>query len=284
MLPSLNSAVSGLQNFQDELDVIGNNVANVNTVGFKSARVEFADQFSETLRGASSNGVVGLQVGMGSLITGIKNQFTQGSLSRTGLQTDLAVSGDGFFVVKDPVSSTQYVTRDGSFHLDTSNFLVTDAGNRVQGFNTSALSAVGDIQIDGTGRPATSSATATVTSFSIDTQGKINVNLSDGTQFTRGQVLMQKFSDPQQLVKEGSNLYSGIGAAGPLGGSSAPVPAAAGTSGLGTIQSGALELSNVDLANEFSNLIITQRAFQGNARIITTSDEILQEVVNLKRS
>jgi flagellar hook protein FlgE len=144
------------------------------------------------------------------------------------------------------------------------------------------LTTRGDIQIDGTGRPATASATATVQSFSIDKDGTVNVKLSDGTTFKRGQVLLQKFSNPQALQKEGGNLYSGITEAGPLGGTT-PQSAAAGTNGLGSIQSGYLELSNVDLAKEFANLITAQRAFQASARMITTSDEVLQEMVNLKR-
>ena len=115
-------------------------------------------------------------------------------------------------------------------------------------------------------------------SWSVDSQGRINVNLSDGTSFVRGQVLMQNFQDPQGLVKQGDNLYLGQSAAGPLA-----TPAAAGTNGLGNIQAGALELSNVDLANEMANLITAQRAFEANAKITTTSDEMLQVMVNLKR-
>ena len=107
--------------------------------------------------------------------------------------------------------------------------------------------------------------------------------MSDGSDFVRAQILLQNFSDPAALMKEGNNLFSGIGAAGPLGGSATPTAAVPGTNGLGEIQSGALELSNVDLASEFTNLITTQRAYQANARIITTSDEMLQELVNLKR-
>jgi flagellar hook protein FlgE len=94
---------------------------------------------------------------------------------------------------------------------------------------------------------------------------------------------MQNFTNLQGLTKEGNNLYSGIASAGPLGGATSPQAAAAGTNGLGTIQSGALEMSNVDLSNEFSQLIQTQRAFQANARIMTTTDEMLQELVNIKR-
>ncbi|HTD67806.1 MAG TPA: flagellar hook-basal body complex protein [Candidatus Limnocylindria bacterium] len=283
MLRSLNSGVSGIQQFQEQMDVIGNNIANVNTTAFKSARVEFADAFSQTLRGsaagsATSSSTTSLQVGTGVSTSSIQNQFTQGAVTRTGLPTDLAVSGQGFFVVRDPMNNSTFATRAGDFRVDNNGYLVTNDGMRVQGFSDAGLSARGDIQIDATGAPATAAAGATVASFSFDQQGQVNVRLSDGTEFIRGQVLLQNFQDPQALVKEGNNLYSGLSAAGPLTNPDVP-----GTMGLGRVQAGALELSNVDLANEFSTLITTQRAFQACSRIITTSDEMLQELVNLKR-
>ena len=285
MLRSLTSAISGLQSFQQRLDVIGNNIANVNTTGFKGARVGLSDSFSQTLRSSSggTSGVPSMQIGLGVGIQSISNVYTQGALSRTSVGTDLAITSAGYFVVKDPVSSNEYVTRAGDFTVDESGYLVTNSGMRVQGFDDSALTNIGDILIDTTGMPATSDPTATMVSFAIDSEGKINVNLTDGTQFVRAQLLLQNFSNPQGLMKEGNNLYSSIGAAGPLGGATSPTPAAAGTNGLGKIQAGALELSNVDLATEFTSLITTQRAYQANARVITTSDEMLQELVNLKR-
>jgi flagellar hook protein FlgE len=288
MLRSLNSGVSGIQQFQQEMDVISNNIANSNTVGFKSARVDFADAFSQTLRGSSGgNGTVSgtpaIQIGSGVITDGITNIYTQGSLARTGFLTDLAVSGDGFFIVRDPVSQTDFATRAGDFRLDANGYLTNNVGLHVQGFSDSALSTRGDIKVDDTGRPATADPNATFVSFSISSEGMVKVRLSDGSEYTRGQILLQRFSDPQALTKEGLNLFSGIGAAGPLGGATAPTSAAPGSNGLGKIESGALELSNVDLANEFSTMIATQRGFQASARIITTSDEMLQELVNLKR-
>ena len=208
----------------------------------------------------------------------MQNNFNQGAISQTGVGTDLAISGDGFFVVKNPVDGSQYVTRDGAFRKDSSNYLVTSNGYRVQGYSDAGLTTIGDLQIDTTGEPASADPTATVDSYNIDANGFINVTLSDGTSFVRGQVLLQSFSDPAALAKEGNNLYSVGTAAGPLA-----QPAAPQSSGLGMIRSGALEMSNVDLTSEFSNLITAQRAFQANARMITTSDEVLQEVVNLKR-
>jgi flagellar hook protein FlgE len=288
MLRSLTSAISGLQTFQQEMDVIGNNVANVNTTAFKGARVDLADSFSQTLRSSSAgsggnSGTSAMQIGSGVDIQGISNVYTQGALARTGVGTDLAIAGEGFFVVRDTISNNTLVTRAGDFRTDENFYLVTNSGMRVQGYSDAALTTPGDILIDLQGMPSTSDPNATIVSFAIDREGKVNVSLSDGSQFVRGQILMQNFSDPQGLMKEGNNLFSGIGAAGPLGGAASPTSAAAGTNGLGTIQAGALELSNVDLANEFTNLITTQRAYQANARVITTSDEMLQELVNLKR-
>ena len=281
MLRSLNSAISGLQQFQNELDVIGNNIANANTTGFKSASTDFEDTFSQTLQSADSSGAT-MQIGSGVTTAAITNNFTEGAVTNTGVQSDLAINGQGFFVVSDPASGQEYVTRAGDFKVDSSGYLVTTGGYRVQGYSDAGLTTTGDLRIDATGAPATSSATATVSDYSIGTDGKITVKLSDGTSFVRGQVLLQSFSNPQALLKEGNNLFSGITLAGPLGGTS-PQSAAPGTSGLGQIQSSSLELSNVDLTKEFSDLITAQRAFQANARVVTTSDEILQELVALKR-
>ena len=280
MLRSLNSAVSGLENFQEEMDVIGNNIANINTTGFKSGRSNFAESFSDTLSAASGSSGTG-QVGLGVTTTSVSNDYTQGALNTTGVHTDLAIQGDGFFMVRDTADNAQYATRAGNFSLDANGYLLTDTHERVQGYSDAGLSTRGDIKIDTTGMPATSSSTAGIQSYSIGGDGKITVNLDDGTSFVRGQVLLQNFQNPQALVKAGANLYSGLGAAGPLSGS-VSASAAPGTSGLGNIKSGSLEMSNVDLSNEMAQLITAQRAFEANAKIITTSDELMQDVNNLK--
>ena len=278
-----------MQQFQARMDVIGNNIANTNTTGYKTSRMDFADGFSQTYRGAgvgsgTSSNVDPIQVGTGVISTAIKTQFTQGAITRTGPQTDLALSGEGFFMVKDPVANAQYATRAGDFRLDQSYRLVTNGGYRVQGFSDSGLATEGDIVVDGVGRPPASDPLATVSSYSINRDGKIQVRLSDGSEFTRGQILLQRFSDPNALTKQGNNIYTRLTAAGPLtSGTALSGASAPGSNGLGIIESGALELSNVDLATEFTSMIVTQRSFQANSRIITTSDEMLQELVNLKR-
>jgi flagellar hook protein FlgE len=272
MVRSLNSGVSGIQNFQGKLDVIGNNIANSNTLGFKSGRADFEDSFSQSLSGGTTN----YQVGSGVSTSTVRSLFNQGTLSRTMVPTDVAVEGDGFFIVRDPVSGNSFATRAGAFDIDSQGYLVTSDGYRVQGYQDAGLATRGDLRIDDSGKPA--SDTGEYKRFNIDTEGRINVALTTGTTFVRGQILLQRFQNPNALVKEGGNLYTAMDAAGPLAQSEA-----AKTNGLGQIVSGYLEMSNVDIANEFTSMITTQRGFQASARIITTTDEMLQEVVNLKR-
>lgn len=288
MLSSLNSAVAGLRNFQAKLDVIGNNIANSNTVGYKNARSTFADTFSQTLQGGSDAGGT-LQIGSGVQTSAIKTDFSRGVFQNTGRESDLYIDGaEGFFTVKDS-EGRLFATRAGDFVVDNQGYLVTNDGMRVQGYNNAvapgaAFSSRGDIRIvdDKNNRPVTAStADAQAAGFHIESDGRVRMHLSDGTEYDSGQVLLQKFQDLSLLQKEGNNLYSNLGAAGPLNGvvSQGEEP---GTNGMGKIISGALEMSNVDLAGEMADLITTQRGFQANARIITTSDEVLQEVVNLK--
>jgi flagellar hook protein FlgE len=280
MLLSLDSGVSALDQFQQQLNVIGNNIANVNTVGFKAANVNFADALSQTL-GSTSAGST--QVGSGVLTASITNQFTQGSVTSTGVQTDMAVNGNGFFLVKDPSTGASYVTRDGEFTVDTNGYLVTSTGMRVQGYSDAGLTTQGDLKIDNTGATITTGGVTTpdsspVQSYTFGSDGKLSVQLADGTQFTRGQVLLQNFTNPEQLLKVGNNLFSGLTNAGPLA-----TPVAPSSNGLGDLVSGAVEMSNVDLAGQLTSLITTQRAYEANTKVITTSDEILQDLINLKR-
>lgn len=294
MINSLNSGVSGLLNFQRQLDVIGNNIANVDTASFKGSRVEFADAFNNTIRGSTptsgtSSGTSAMQVGSGVTTASIVNSYgQQGTAEVTGSNTDLNISGAGYFVVRDPATNKQYVTRDGQFEL-RDGYLTTKNGMRVQGYSDSALATSGDIKIDYTDDGTTPHAFAddaktipitSVKTYSIDSSGKINVTLGDSanTQFVRGQVMLQNFSNPNGLIKEGNNLYSGMSSAGPLAATTAP-----GTNGTGAVVSGEYEGSNVDLTTQMADLITTQRAFQANSKIISTSDEVLQDVINLKR-
>lgn len=275
MLRSLNAGVSGIQQFQGKLDVIGNNISNANTPGYKSARADFEDAFSQTLQmpGAGS----GVQIGTGVDTGAVRSLFTAGTLSKTYRQADFGIDGDGFFMVRDTVTDEQFATRAGDFELNSEGYLITSSGLRVQGY-TSPGGALGDLRIDKTGMPAELDPDAGITRFTVANNGIITVHLDDGTEFQRGQFTLQRFMNPGGLIKEGHNLYSVTDAAGGLA-----APAPPGTDGTGDVAQYYLEMSNVDLAAQFASLITTQRGFQASARIITTSDEMLQEVVNLKR-
>jgi len=271
MLLSLDSSLSALDQFQQALDVLGNNIANVNTVGFKASNMEFATALSQTV---GDNAAGTEQLGEGVVTGSIAGQFTQGTITTTGVQSNMAINGNGFFVVKDPSTGTEYVTRDGSFNLDSNGYLVTSSGFRVQGYTDSTSTTMGDIQVSNTNAPG--GDTSAVQSYSFNSNGQLSIELADGTSYVGGQILLQNFTSPTQLTSIGDNLYTGMSGAGALA-----TPVAAGSGGLGSIQTSSLELSNVDLASQLTSLITTQRAYEANARVVTTSDQILQDLVNL---
>ncbi len=435
MLRSMFAGVSGLRTNQAMMDVVGNNIANVNTVGYKSASAVFADVLSQTLSGAGlpslgqSGGSNAAQIGLGVRLQAIQTSFSQGATQLTGRSTDLAIQGDGLFVVQ--VAGTRAYARAGSFSLDADGQLVTPEGGLVQGWpavngvvNTNSsvtglripvgqtipATTTKDVRIggnlpadssDGTGAtPATvidssidvynSLGTAvplrieytkvpngagtvdwqvdafdpdgnkiagpmvlqfdqatgeiaapasrklnltqgqldsikvggqtppggwdgagidldfgaaaaadrmtgsagtndvaalsqdgapigSLVSFGVSQEGLISGVFSNGKNEQLGQIALANFANPAGLEKAGGSLYHAtVNSGNPLIGT-------AGTGGRGTVSGGAVEMSNVDLAAEFTNLIVAQRGFQANSRIITASDEILQDLVNMKR-
>jgi len=288
LIGTLTSGVSAMRAFTKGLEVIGNNIANVNTVGFKGSSVSFADSFSNTLRSSdpsttTTSNQSSIQVGTGVQLSQINTNFSQGALSSTGLNTDLGISGNGFYLVKNPADNEVFATRAGNFRIDDKGYLVTYQGFRVQGAtggtSAAAPAAFGDIKL---GTPPVGSE---LSSFSISKAGNLTEFYSDGTSVTTNQVLLQNYSDPSALVKEGDNLFTGFSAAGIIGPTTPTVAAnSPAGNGLGSIQAGTLELANVDLTDEFANMITTQRSFQASSRLITVSDSVLDDIVNLKRS
>lgn len=254
MLRSLYSGVSGMKNFQTELDTIGNNIANVNTYGYKKGRVTFKDAISQTLASATP-GTSAQQVGLGSQIGSIDTVDTSGSPESTGRPLDFAITGDGYFRVAD--GNNTYYTRAGNFYFDDNRRLVNSEGFALLGTNGQAITLG-----------------ANVKSFSVATDGTI----SDQNGNTIGTISIATFQNPAGLTKAGGNLYTTANSNAGQVTVSQP-----GQNGAGTIKSGYLEMSNVDLSEELTNMIVAERGFQANTRIITTSDEILQELVNLKR-
>jgi flagellar hook protein FlgE len=325
---SLTAGVSALDSFEKGIEVIGNNVANVNTTAYKGSTVDYANSFSTILKSAtqdaadgSTTGTSAEEVGTGVNIQSISTNFTQGTLASASSESDLGISGNGYFVVVDPSSNTTYVTRAGNFKVDSNGYLTTQGGDRVQGLTGGTTSftvtevdgklvytmdtatdptTVGDINISYTSSLSNLTIDSSVTDFtdaevlanapsmsdySISTSGEITISLSDGSSFEVGQVLLQNFKDQSKLESVGDNLYTNQAAAGPVGGLALTADNnTPDTNGLGQIESKSLEGSNVDLSSEFADLITAQRAFQAGSRIITVTDTILEETVNLKRS
>ncbi len=428
MLRSMFSAISGLRGHQIMMDVIGNNIANVNTVGFKAGRTNFQDILSQSLHGATAaQGGLGsinpAQIGLGMTVAGIDVLHTQGNLQSTGKITDMAIQGDGFFILGD--GRSQYFTRDGAFDIDLNGTLVNPAsGLKVQGWqadsngNIDTTQAVGNLaipigqrttalatnrvtmrgnldagaavtgtasttmtvfdslgiahsvkitftktaantwtwaatkdpadagititnvaadpgnpgatppvpptlpvnngtvtftaagiettstgtlhftfpdganpsdpaitftgmtQFSGSSEPVVAAdgfTSGTLVTFAVGNQGEISGVYSNGQTQKLGQIAMASFLNAAGLQRAGANNFTMSSASG------SPSIGIAGTGGRGTVSTGALEMSNVDLATQFTGLITAQRGFQANARVITTSDDILQELVSLKR-
>lgn len=276
MMRAMYAAVSGLKNHQTLLDVTANNIANVNTVGYKGSRVSFADSLSQTVIGATApgNGQAGrnaAQVGLGVQLASIDNLMGGGSLQSTGETTDLAIQGEGMFIVAKGAppalpGAFEY-TRGGDFTFNDEGFLTTQQGEYVMGRNAS-----------GAGAPNTYiQMPKGATDVAIGQDGSVSyVPEGGGERVTAGYVSIAKFANEAGLVRtSGSNWIesaaSGKAQDGTPGG------------GFGLTISGTLEMSNVELATEFTNMISAQRGFEANSRVISTADEMLQNLVNLKR-
>ena len=277
------SGISGLKNFQTKLDVIGNNIANVNTYGFKKGRVVFKDLYSQQVSlagapGTTRGGVNPKQVGLGSQLGAIDTIHAPGSAQFTGNTLDLAIEGDGLFIVGDPAGEKFY-TRAGNFYLDAGTPGGT-AGAPTASENANLVDGEGRYVLDKDGQKITIPLAAT--SLSVSQDGTVSYVIAETTppttQKTPQVIGLAKFNNPGGLEKVGGNLYKESANSGVPSTDKTPLE-----DGRGSIKSGSLEMSNVDLSEEFTEMIIAQRGFQANTRIITTSDEILQELVNLKR-
>lgn len=379
MLRSLYSAISGLKNHQIKMDVIGNNIANVNTTGFKRSRVTFSTMLSQTMKGAGSpsgnqGGTNPAQIGLGSMVSSIDQIMTPGSSQSTGKDTDMMIQGKGFFVLQNN-GETVY-SRAGAFTRDDDGTLIEPGtGAKVMGhmyegleipIDDPATTNIDESKIDWTKLqaikfnigenpplitgvattipknawaksgnewvysnpsligatmtppsgttfdssrgtitvstdPTTTAATAitftitnydgkyadgkdiplaTLTSYSIDSKGAITGVYSNGDASANrviGQVAIANFSNDEGLMNLGNSFYaaSNNSGAASIGG--------AGEGGRGNIVPSTVEMSNVDLSQEFTDMIVTQRGFQANSRVITVSDSLLQELIDLKR-
>jgi flagellar hook protein FlgE len=276
MLRSMFSAISGLKSHQTMLDVTSNNIANVNTTGFKAGRTTFKDSLAQLQSGGSAptgtqGGANAQQVGLGVQVGSIDNIMSGGALQSTGNVLDVAVTGEGFFRVgagAPPTLPTSFqYTRAGNFTLNQQGFLVTQDGSYVIGRDATGTGGADKyIQID-----------QGSTNVSIGQNGAVTFYAPAATApTTAGYLSLARFANQTGLERDANNRWT-AGAASGL--------EQVGTPGddYGLTASGAVEMSNVDLASEFTNMITAQRGFQANSRVISTADQILQDLVNLSR-
>jgi flagellar basal-body rod protein FlgG len=249
-----------MQSQQMNLDVISNNLANVNTTGFKKSKVEFQELLYQTTRapgadqGSGNQLPTGIQIGQGSRPVATARIFTSGDLSHTGEQLDIALQGDGFFEVQMPDGSIAY-TRDGAFKTSSDGRIVTSDGLPLQaGFQP---------------------VPAGTTNITISSSGNVTYTGPNGP--TTFQVQLVRFNNPAGLESLGSNLFRESMASG------SPQSGTPGQNGFGSLNQGYLELSNVKVVEEMVNLILAQRAYEVNSKALQAADEMLQEANNLKR-
>ncbi|MCP4355581.1 MAG: flagellar basal-body rod protein FlgG [Proteobacteria bacterium] len=259
MLTSLRTAATGMHAQQTNVDVISNNLANVNTTGYKASRVAFNDLvYQDTaVAGAesSSSGTVlptGSQIGLGVRVNSVYKIHSQGSMNNTSSPFDMAIQGDGFFEINLPSGETAY-TRDGSFQLDANGSFVNSLGYQLS--------------------PAISVPQGS-TAVTISNTGVASAKIN-GSTTNIGQITISTFTNPAGLESLGDNLFSETIASGPA------TTGNAGDSGYGTVLQGFLEASNVDSITSVTDLITAQRAYELNSKVITTADQMMEKVSQL---
>ena len=254
------TGASGMSAQQMQVDIIANNIANVNTNGFKKQRVNFQDLFYDvvvapgTRAGDQGQNPAGIQVGNGVRVSSTPRIFTNGNIEMTGVDTNMAIEGDGFFRVSLPDGSQAY-TRAGDFRIDANGNLVTPDGYYLEPRIT---------------------IPENVQQVSVGPTGTVAV-LIGGAQATIGQLTLTRFRNPTGLVATGRNLYQESQASGPPEEGNPLDP------GFGAVRSGALEKGNVDVVVELVNLIAAQRAYELNTRTITTADRMMQTANEIAR-
>jgi flagellar basal-body rod protein FlgG len=262
---SLYTAATGMEALETKLDVIANNMANINTTGFKKDRANFEDLFYRQYRlpGAEdadgNRTATGIEVGLGTRVSSTQSNFKQGAFETTNNPLDFAIEGDGFFQVVNP-NGGFYYTRAGNFNLNSQGQLVL--GSASNGY-----------VLDG-GFTVPPEATGIV----VSSDGQIQYSQQGTTALTPlGQLQLAKFVNPDGLLKLGENLFQETDASGT---STVDIP---GQNGFGNIRQGFLEASNVEPVNELIDLITTQRSFELNSQVVQAGDQVMQIVANLRR-
>ncbi len=261
MLRAFSTAATGMTGQQTMVDVIANNLANVNTSGFKRSQLNFQNLLSVTMKepgteiASGINSPSGIEIGSGVRVASTIKVFSPGELENTGNPLDIAIAGDGFLQVTMPNGDLKY-TRDGSLLTNANGELVTTTGYAIEPAISVPIDAV---------------------SISIEKDGGVNIKDSSGSSSVVGTIQLARFPNPSGLLSEGSNLLSETEASG------TPTTGTPGENGIGTIQAGFLEKSNVQMVTELVNLITAQRAYEINSRAIKVGDDMLQTANSIVR-
>lgn len=269
---SFYTSLTGLKNAQTDLGVISHNIANAETAGFKKSRTNFADIVAVSVLTDPS-----MTQGIGSRVSSISQEFSLGPIEQTGNALDLAVNGEGLFTTKAPLSGKTQFTRAGSFNIDGAGYITNASGNHLQLFPVDATGAITsttstvDAMI-----PPTNSAGADFAGVTVDDDGKVIASYADGSNTTIGVIALADFIAPNGLQQVGNANWVATGISG------APTYGQPSTSKFGTLLSGAVERSNVDIAEELVGLITAQRYFQANAKAIDTATQVSQTIINLR--
>lgn len=265
MLRALHTAATGMQAQQINIDTIANNIANVNTAGFKKSQASFEDLLYVTIESpglqqdqAGTSAPIGLQIGSGSRLSGTTKIYSPGTLEITERPLDVAIDGSGFFQVLLPDGNTGY-TRDGHFLINADGVIVNGAGHILQP-QISVPPDVLQLNIDPSGRVTGSTAG------------------SPDTTSVFGEIRLTNFMNPSGLLSVGTNIVRQTSASG-----SPTVDSTPGENGLGFLKQGFIERSNVQIVNELVNLIVAQRAYEVNSRAIQASDQMLSTATNIVR-
>jgi flagellar basal-body rod protein FlgG len=257
---SLYTAATGMDAMQTKLDVVANNLANINTTGFKRGRANFEDTFYRNYVIPNENTPTGTAVGLGVRVSSTQTEQRQGAFQNTGNPLDVAIEGRGYFSVNDPISGETLYTRSGNFSINNQGQLV-----------------LGSAQLGRIVQPAIT-LPAEATNVSISSSGQVLYLLPNSTTTTQGgQLELANFVNPEGLIKRGENLYV------PSDSSGAAQSGNPGINGVGLLQGGALEASNVEPVTELIDLITTQRSFELNSQAIQAGDQVLQLISNLRR-
>ena len=308
MVKSMNAAIAGLKSHQTKMDVLSNNIANVNTWGFKSRTTNFQDAlYSNSISGsagATENGKLGgintSQIGYGNTVSSISTNYSTGSRQYTGNPLDCMIDGTAFFIVGPfrgdaavggaanpkpiPVDKIGengvFLSRVGIFQPDSNGYLVDNTGNYVYGFAVDDTGAIKKndelVPIRIPDDPNAAGTRLSIQTWTIGTDGTV-VGVDDkNVPHTIGKIAVASVENPSGLEQNNGYLYK-------IGANAGTVKGMETTSATGTIQSNFLEMSNVDLASDIATMITTQRGYQANTKIITVTDEMLEQLVNMKR-